>query len=201
MTHPARVPHDGAPENLESTISLLGRIRQGDERARDLLLARYLPLLRRWAHGRLPSHARRLVDTDDLVQVSLIRSLNHMETFEPSREGAFLVYLRRAVLNAMRDEIRRSHPERHVGPTSEDVPDQVQSGLEAAIGRETVEHYEAALAELEEEPRQAVILRVEFGYTYEQIAEAIGKPTANAARMAVSRAMLRLAEAMREHRP
>jgi len=35
---------------------------------------------------------------------------------------------------------------------------------------------------------------------FEEIAEATGKPSANAARMAVSRAILRLAEAMDEHR-
>lgn len=88
-------PEDRPEGDLDSTVSLLARFRAGDEIARDRLLARYLPILRRWAHGRLPSYARQLADTDDLVQVSLLRAFNHMGSFEPRREGAFLLYLRR----------------------------------------------------------------------------------------------------------
>jgi DNA-directed RNA polymerase specialized sigma24 family protein len=39
-----------------------------------------------------------------------------------------------------------------------------------------------------------VIARVEMGLTYPELAAATGKPSAGAARMAVSRALLRLAE-------
>src|SRR5206468_605262 len=63
---------------LESTATLLARLRKGDLAARDRILARYRPTLQRWAHGRLPSRARGLVDTDDLVQITLIRALNRL---------------------------------------------------------------------------------------------------------------------------
>lgn len=188
------------PKDLESTVVLLARFRAGDERARDRLIARYLPLLRRWAHGRLPSAARQLSDTDDLVQISLVRALSHMGTFEPAHEGAFLAYLRRIFLNAMRDEIRRSHAGRRSGELDPEWPDDRPSVLEEAIGREMVEAYEAGLARLSEEQREAVVLRLEFGMKYEQIAEATGRSSANAARMMVSRAILRLAEVMDVHR-
>jgi hypothetical protein len=39
---------------------------------------------------------------------------------------------------------------------------------------------------------------VEFGYTAPEIAAAIGSPSANAARMVVSRALVRLAEFLHE---
>jgi RNA polymerase sigma-70 factor, ECF subfamily len=42
----------------ESTLSLLTRVRGGDEAALNDLFARYLPLMRRWAAGRLPRWAR-----------------------------------------------------------------------------------------------------------------------------------------------
>ena len=48
--------------SADSTQQLLHRIRAGDDAARERLLARYLPMLRRWAHGRLPSYARDLGD-------------------------------------------------------------------------------------------------------------------------------------------
>ena len=42
----------------------------------------------------------------------------------------------------------------------------------------------------------AVVARIELGYTNREIAGLLGKPTANAARMAVERAIVRLATAM-----
>jgi RNA polymerase sigma-70 factor (ECF subfamily) len=93
----------------QSTTVLLHLTRNGDNDARKELTRRLLPRLRRWgAHGRLPQSARNLADTDDLVQVSLMRALEHVREFEPQHEGAFLSYLRRIVLNAVRDELRRA---------------------------------------------------------------------------------------------
>lgn len=198
MTSRGRGDGTGEGSSLESTATLLGLAREGDGSARERLLARYLPILRRWARGRLPRGARDLLDTDDLVQVSLLRALNHMEAFEPRREGAFLAYLRRIVLNAVRDEIRRVARRPTPEPLEMELPAQAPSHLEQAIGREAVEAYEEALLALPEEQQQAVILRIEFGYSYPEIAEALDRPSANAARMMVSRALVRLAEVMGE---
>jgi RNA polymerase sigma-70 factor (ECF subfamily) len=79
-----------------------------------------------------------------------------------------------------------------------ELPAKAPSHLEQAIGREAVEAYEEALLALPEEQQQAVILRIEFGYSYPEIAEALDRPSANAARMMVSRALVRLAEVMGE---
>jgi hypothetical protein len=43
-----------------------------------------------------------------------------------------------------------------------------------------------------------VILRIEMGFTHQQVAEALGRPTADSARMFVARALIRLAEVMDE---
>jgi hypothetical protein len=47
----------------------------GTAAARERLFARYLPVLKRWAHHRLPRAARALRDTDDLVQDTLLNAL------------------------------------------------------------------------------------------------------------------------------
>ena len=187
-----------APD-LESTALLLARIKQGDAGARERLMARYLPILRRWSHGRLPGRARQLADTEDLVQVVLVRALNRLETFEPRHEGAFVAYLRRGVLNAVRQEIRRTARRTHeeLDPT---LSDGAPSPLEQAIGRDMVERYEAELAALPEELQEAVILRIEMDLTYREIATILGKPSPDAARMAISRGLLRLAQAMGKSR-
>lgn len=177
-----------------STAVLVRRFGDGDLEARDTLVERYLPLLRRWAHGRLPRYARSNAETDDLVQVTLLRALDNLASFEVRHEGAFLAYLRRIFLNMVRDEIRRYGR----GPGFEElgpaVGDDAPSAVEEILGKEKLARYEAALAELPEMHREAVILRVEFGMSYDEIAHALERPSANAARMTVARALERLAK-------
>jgi len=187
--------------DLETTVYLLALVRQGDSAARERLIRRYMPVLTRWARGRLPGSARDLADTDDLVQVTLIRALSHLEDFEVRREGAFLAYLRRALLNAIRDQIRRARRRPIAVPLGTEILDRGPSVVEETIGKEALERYEAALGQLSEEQREAVILKLEFGMTNSEIAAAIGSPSPNAARMIVARALLRVAEVMGEFRP
>ncbi len=189
-----------APSNPESTAALLQRIRGGDESARDRLLERYLPVLRRWAHGRLPARARGFADTDDLVQITLVRVLKQLERFEPRHEGAFLAYLRRILVNAMRNEIARAATRGQQEEVGESMADPGPSPLESVLGRDLLDRYEAAFDLLGEEQQEAVFMRVEMGLTYEQIAEATGKNSANAARMMVARAIARIAGTMEEPR-
>lgn len=196
---PTRSPDDSPGLPLESTATLLELVQAGDEAARDRLVRRYLPGLTRWAHGRLPGRARGMVDTDDLVQVALLRALAKVGSFEPQHAGSFLAYLRRILLNSMTDEIRRADRRPVAEPLAEDLADGSPSLIERTIGREAVAAYEAALGQLPGPAQEAVILRIELGFSYPEIAEATGCPSPNAARMTVSRALLTLAEVMREH--
>jgi RNA polymerase sigma-70 factor (ECF subfamily) len=200
MTDPGRPREAPAvrSDGLESTAALLALVQAGDVAARERLVARYLPVLRRWGRGRLPAAARGLSDTDDLVQLTLVRALDHVNDFELRREGAFLAYLRRILLNAARDELRRAVRRPAGEALSEELPDAAPSALEQTIGRDLLERYEAALVSLPEDHQEAVILRVEFGFTYPEIAAALGKPSSNAARMTVARALVRVAEALED---
>jgi RNA polymerase sigma-70 factor (ECF subfamily) len=181
---------------LESTARLLERVRAGDAGAREHLFARVLPALTRWAHHRLPAGVRDLAETDDLVQMTVARVLDRLDRFESRGEGAFLAYLRQVLLNLVRDQIRRSAVRPRTTELDEAVPDPGPSLLERTVRRETLERYEAALAELEPEQREAVLMRVEFGYSHQEIAEALGKPSADAARMTVARAFVAVARRM-----
>jgi len=189
------VPEEPQPP-LEKTADLLAEVRAGSSGATTRLVQRYLPILRRWAHGRLPPHARDLADTDDLVQITLIRALDHVEGFEPRRERAFLAYLRQILLNSLRDEIRRVNRR----PARKDLTDDLAdpSLVVKQVGVETMVTYERALATLPERSQEAVILRIEFGFSYQEIADAIESPSANAARMTVTRALAQLAEVLDE---
>lgn len=182
--------------NAESTFQLLARAREGDAKALDSLFARYLPPLRRWASGRLPRWARDMADTQDLVQETLLQTFKRIESFEPRSEGALQAYLRQAVMNRIRDEIRRRQRRPEALALDSQQPDDMPSPLEQAIGRQAVERYEAALDRLREQDRELVIGRVELGLSYEELADASGKPSLAAARKAAQRALLRLIEEM-----
>jgi RNA polymerase sigma-70 factor (ECF subfamily) len=184
--------------NGESSVDLLAKVRAGDDDALDRLLARHLPRLRRWARGRLPARARDRGDTDDLVQETVIQTLRRIEAFEPRHDGALQAYLRQALVNRIRDAVRRAGRRPEAVQLDDEMAGHDASPLEQAIGRESVERYDAALALLREQDREAIVGRIELGHTYEELAEALGKPTGEAARQAVHRAMLRLAEAMRD---
>ena len=171
---------------------MLFRSRAGDDAARERLFARFLPKLELWAHRRLPHSARGLADTDDLVQVTLVRALNRIDSFEPRREGAFLSYIRTILLNVVREEIRRARPLMHREELDERLPTRSRSQLDDLIGAETLDRYDQGLASLPEEQREAVILRLEFGYSHAEVAEALGKSSPDAARMTIARALATL---------
>jgi RNA polymerase sigma factor (sigma-70 family) len=181
---------------MHSTVELLTQARAGDRTAVELLFERCLPPLRRWARGRLPSYARGMAETQDLVQEVVLRTLRNLSGFQARGQGALQAYLRQALANRIRDEIR--HTIRH--PTllelSDAQPDESPSPLERAIGREGLARYERALASVSEADREAIVARIELQQSYEEIAVALGRPTANAARVAVTRALSRLVEQM-----
>lgn len=185
-----------AQPRIDSTIDLVERVKTGDKDALNQLFSRFLPSLRRWASGRLPRWSRDLMDTDDLVQETVVRAVRRMDRFEPRHEGALQAYLRQAVMNRIRDEVRRAKRSPGTTELDENASDRGASPLEAAIGAEALERYEGALARLRPEEREAVVARVEMDGSYQDVARALGKPSADAARMAVSRALLRLAEEM-----
>lgn len=163
-------------------------------------MRRFLPTLRRWAHGRLPSRARQLVDTDDVVQISLMRAVNRLEAFDPRRKGAFLSYLHQILLNCIREEIRRASRRPHGDPLPDDLPEDRPSLLDRTIGMEAIDAYESGLGRLTEDQQQALILRIEFGLSHQEIADVLGRPSADAVRMQVARGIVRLAELMDAHR-
>jgi RNA polymerase sigma-70 factor, ECF subfamily len=104
------------------------------------------------------------------------------------------------VLNRIRDELRRRGRQPDLADLDDLELESAQSPLEQAIGHEWVECYERALERLKPQEREAIIARVEMGYSYEELAEALGKPSADAARKTAQRALVRLAEEMKRER-
>jgi len=181
----------------ESSVELLVGVRNGDADSLDRLLARHIPPLKRWASGRLPNWARDLCETQDIVQESVVRSLKHLDRFQPTADGGLRAYFRRAVTNRICDEIRRAQRRGVQDELTERMEAKTPSPVEEAIGRELEERYDRALAKLRPQERAAILARLEQSRSYEQIAQQLGKPSVAAARVAVGRALARLEAGMK----
>lgn len=176
---------------------------EGSVSAIDGLFARYAPWLRRRARGRLPAWARDGTGTSDIVQDVLQHTYRRLEWFESKHAGAMRAYLRRAVENRIRDELRRATrrlaikrslaSEGSVRAFEDGAPQYRQLRDEEAWKR-----YREGLKALNDRDRRLIAGRAELGYGYQQLAAIEGLPSAEAARKAVKRALIRLSAAMPE---
>ena len=170
-----------------TTLLLLQRIRAGDGQARAALVERVEPLLRRFAHGRLPQLLRHEQDTADLVQLTWLKVLNKLDGIALSAPGDFFSYLRTVLLNALREALRRH------GRSPVDARVEAE-GL--ALPAEHVAPddwlaYEQALASLPSQQRVLVVMRFEFGMSFAEIAAEYGE-SPDAVRMRINRAIARI---------
>ena len=190
--------------DVDSSMALWERARKGDSGALNRLFARYLPRLHRWAHGRVPTWARDGADTADFVQETVLSTLRRLDAFEPQREGALMAYLRRSLLNRIRDQFRLFSRRPDMDSLSDGLAEQVasddESPLDAAVSRADQQRYRAALVRLRPIDRRAIVASIELGYSYEQLALVLNKPSAPAARLAVRRALIRLGREMHRGR-
>jgi RNA polymerase sigma-70 factor (ECF subfamily) len=194
-----RAPVSNTPERLpegETSFQLLNRARGGDAEAREALCALYLPRLHRWAKGRMPPAARGPLDTGDIVQEVLMQVIAKLDVFEPQELWSFQAYLRRTLQHRLCDVARRAKRVPAAGSLDTSSPSADVSPFEAAVKAEDRERYQAALKRLRRDDQRAVIARCEWDMSYQEVAELLGKSTPNAARVAIHRALLRLAKDM-----
>jgi RNA polymerase sigma factor (sigma-70 family) len=186
-----------AGNSTTSSWRLLDRSRSGDRTALGRLVGRCLPALTRWAHGRLPLWARTMADTADLVQDAALRTLQRTVILDLGSRRALAGYLRAAVQNRVRDEHRRI-ARRGVHETLADtLVDREPSPLERALTREQDARYRAALSQLDARDAELIVAHLELDYTHAQLGCMTGR-SPNAARMALERAVRRLAAQMRD---
>jgi RNA polymerase sigma-70 factor (ECF subfamily) len=199
-----KTPDDGvtpvatvaASTSAASSFDLVQRANAGDQEALDTLFARYLPRLQRWAHGRVPPAARNAIQTHDLVHDTLIRVLEGLPSFKPRHEGAFQGYVRTVLWNRIRDIARQYQRTGAPNPLDSDIAGHEDAPDEVAIADELLDRYETALERLRPEEKDLIIARIEMGLPHAEIAAMFNKPSVAAVHMALSRALVRLAEEM-----
>ena len=159
------------------------------------VLATLVPFFHRWTHGRLPSYARRRMDTGDIVQEAIVGVLRNLDEVHSADPEALAKYLAIAIRNRIADEVRRaSHGE--VANRNSDPADGRASPLEEAIDSENRRQYRAALLTLADDDQALLVGRIELGLSFEDLALVTKRNSPDAARVATRRAALRLARAM-----
>ena len=186
-----------APLRTPSSQRLLARARAGDAGAIGELIARCLPGLHRWTHRRLPQWVRAAADTSDLIQDAVLGTLARLDAFQPQGRRALASYLRTAVRNRIADEHRRAARWLPSAEPLDALPSAAASPLQQAIGAETERRYRDALARLSSRDQQLIVAHFELEYSHAQLGCMIGR-SPHAARMALTRAIGRLAARMRD---
>jgi len=160
-----------------------------------------LPFLVRWTKGRLPSYARRRMDTGDVVQEAIVAALRRSGQLDRLDPEDLRRYLQAAILNKIRDEIRRAGLGETTNGTPHAARDRGPTPLEEAIDSEERVRYRTALLRLSDGDRELLVGRVDLGLGYEELALATGRPTAEAARAATRRALGKLVAGLGDEAP
>ena len=126
---------DARSRRRTDDVRLILRHRDGDQRARELLIANYLPLARRLAlrYRRSPE------PLDDLVQVASLGLVKAVDRWDPDRGLAFSAFAVPTILGELRRYFRDStwvvRPPRGVQELSLSI-ERARDALSASIGRE-----------------------------------------------------------------
>lgn len=191
LTRPTRRTRTAADEKLIKGAQA-GRRADLEE-----LFRRELPPLRKWAFANVPSSVRRAGETDDFVQIALLRTLRRLPHLGEAVDGTLQPYLRRVLKNLVRDHTR-SVGRRPIMQTLEDWDQQdTRSPLGALLAEEAYARYRKVMERLSPRARAAVTARLERGLDYAAVAKHAQCASAAAARVLVGRALARVVAGMR----
>jgi RNA polymerase sigma-70 factor (ECF subfamily) len=168
---------------------------EGDSRRSmtETLIQKCLPALKRWAHGRLPAAARGRFETRDLVQEAVLHLIKRSQAFTPTTVEAAQAYLRKTVLNLVRDEARRLSRRPASVELTEDAAETLESPFDTVVQQQTFLHYRRALTGLRPRDRILIVASLEHDWSVQEIAARLPMKSVPAARVALARAMRRLA--------
>jgi RNA polymerase sigma factor (sigma-70 family) len=182
--------------DLQSTFELTALARAGDQAALEALCLRCLKSLNRYASGRLPASIRPVIETQDIVLEAVQKGLSRLHEFDYRHEGALIGFMRRILRNLIIDHLRHAGRRPLQVPLDEQQPAEAGTPLENLLEDEQFELYEMALERLKSRDAELIRLKIDEQLGYAEIAQQLGLRSDNAARIAVKRAVLRIAHEM-----
>ncbi len=170
-------------------LEVLRAARDGNPGALDRARQRYIQSARRWFRLRLPRRSQRSADIDESILTAFSGALASLY-FAAGGEASFQLCFRRNL------EARIEAVKARTATDETETLDQLSSPIEDAIGPEASARYEMALNQLTPPDQAAIVGRIEFGFSYPDLADILEQSSPDAAKAAVAEAVLRLTEAM-----
>jgi RNA polymerase sigma-70 factor (ECF subfamily) len=191
------------PGDLERSLDLLARAQRGDRPALEQLCARYQDRLLRIVRIRLGARGtglRRFLESTDVVQETWRGALRGLADLRVTGDADLLSWLAKIATNEIRDQLDRVHaqrrdPEREqpitdAGPI--DVADRTAGPASEAQRTELTALVDGAIAELDDDYREAIVLRDYCGAEWPDIAARLASPTVHAAQQLHQRAWIKV---------
>ncbi len=194
---------------LSTTNGLVQRARAGDESARNDLFDRAADRVHFYLHGRVGSRLRARMDVVDLLQDTFLRAHRVFDEFRADDDRDFVAWLCLIAENCVRDAVKHAgaakrNPrasQRADGGTLESpgrpgansiarLREQRTGPYTAALREEGRERLAAAIEQLDERARVAILLRFFADATVDEVAAAIETSATSTRRI--------LADAIRE---
>ena len=184
-------------DRTEST-ALLRRAKGGCNEALNTLLEHCAGKLLALIRLRMGRGLRAHLESQDILQASLLKAFQHIDQFEREDTGALMAWLARIAENEIRDQAdyhgRQRRDAARVVPVEgglDGLAPQVRSLVSGVIMNEAMERLERALEELDDRYREIIVLRKFEELSFREIAERLGK-SPDACRMLLARAMAAL---------
>jgi RNA polymerase sigma-70 factor (ECF subfamily) len=191
-TRPAPAASDDDDARATADARLLGDLRRGDPRAREALVDRFAPLVRRMLVRVLGASD----ELEDVAHEAFLRILASVARVRDPRQ--LTVWVTRVTVFTARDHLRRKRRTRWLWFLPHDELPDPSAAPRDADGAEAVRAAYAVLANLAVDDRVAFALRAFAGLRWEEVAAGCGISLATAKRR-VGRAEARFLELAREH--
>jgi RNA polymerase sigma-70 factor (ECF subfamily) len=191
-------PPGRTPEDAED-IRLMGRVSSGDDRAFEHLVERHQRLVVGTVGRMLGTNS----DAEDIAQQVFVRVWKNAKRYEP--RAKFTTWLLKITRNLVFNELRRRsrHPavplQSETGEEERPLRDEHAIAPDASLLEEELQKaVDAAIAQLPETQRMAVILRRYEELSYEEIAEALDQ-SVSAVKSLLFRARTELRESLKRY--
>lgn len=178
------------------SLALVERLKAGDERAWEQLYLLHHDALLFSIRSRLGPALREHLQSEEIFHSVVADALSDIQRFEPRGPQALRRWLSTCVVNKLRSKARQFGAARRAGARA--LTDSLAEGLAAKpedapryVDAPRWEALERALGDLEDEPREIVLMRAFDGLSNAEVAERFGR-TAAATSKIYNRALARL---------
>ena len=181
-------------DRTESTALLRGA-KAGSGDALNILFERCAGKLLALIRLRLGPSLRAHLESQDILQASLLKAFERIEQFERSNIDSLMAWLARIAENEIRDQAdyhgRQRRDAARVTPVEgglDGLENRLRSLVSGVILNEAMGRLERALESLDDQYREIIVLRKYEELSFTEIAERLGK-SPDACRMLLARAL------------